>query len=390
MEFRLLGPVEIRAEGQLLDAGHGRQRAVLAVLLLELGQVVSVEALNERIWDHEPPASARNVLSGHVARLKVALAADPGVSLSRRAGGYLLAADPEQVDVSRFRALVTQAAAAASDERAAAQLREALGLWHGPALAGLRSRWLDGMRDALERERTRAVLALTDLRLRLGEHHALVAELAAQAGAAPADERLAGQLMLALYRSGQQAEALRWFEHTRLHLADELGADPGPQLRALHQQILRGDPLLGLPPSGSAARSGNSVAGSVPRQLPADVAGFTGRAAELAALDLLLLPPPSDGSGPRHAAAAVISAVSGTAGVGKTALAVHWAHQIAHRFGDGQLYVNLRGYDAGRPVTAADALAGFLRALGVPGQDIPLAKTSARPGTGACWPARGC
>jgi DNA-binding SARP family transcriptional activator/tetratricopeptide (TPR) repeat protein len=369
MEFRLLGPVEIRAEDGLLDVGHGRQRAVLAVLLLELGQVVPVEVLIDRVWDGEPPASVRNVVSGHVARLKAALAADPGVSLSRRAGGYLLVAGLEQVDVSRFRALVAQAAAG-GDVQAALLLREGLGLWRGPALAGLRSRWLDGMRAALERERAAAALTLTDVRLRLGEHDGLAAELAGRVGAAPADERLAGQLMLALYRCGQQAEALRWFERTRLHLADELGADPGPQLRALHQQILRADPALALDASGPGAKSGSRVAGSVPRQLPADVAGFTGRAAELAALDLLL-PPACGGAGPGRAAAAVISAVSGTAGVGKSALAVHWAHRVADRFGDGQLYVNLRGYDPGQPVTAGGALAGFLRALGVPGQDIP-------------------
>jgi DNA-binding SARP family transcriptional activator len=331
---------------------------------------VPAGTLVDRVWDDEPPASARNVLSGHVARLKAVLAGDAGVSLSRRAGGYLLAADPQQVDVCRFRALTGQAAAA-GDEQAAALLREALGLWRGPALAGLAGRWLEGMRDALDRERAGAVLALTDVRLRLGEHHALVAELAGQAAAAPADERLAGQLMLALYRSGQQGEALRWFERTGKRLANELGADPGPQLRALHEQILRADPALLLPATGSGAKPGSSVAGSVPRQLPADVAGFTGRAAELTALDSLLLPAAADGADPNRATAAVISAVSGTAGVGKTALAVHWAHQAAGRFGGGQLYVNLRGYDPGQPVTAAEALAGFLRALGVPGPDIP-------------------
>jgi DNA-binding SARP family transcriptional activator/tetratricopeptide (TPR) repeat protein len=374
MEFRLLGPVEIRVGGQILDAGHVRQRAVLAVLLLELGQVVSAESLIDRVWGHDPPVSARNVLSGHVARLKAVLAGDAGVSLSRRAGGYLLSANPERVDIWRFRALVTRAAGA-SDEQSVTLLRGALGLWHGPALAGLRGRWLDGMRHALERERAGALLELTDVRLRLGEHHALVAELAGQADAAPADERLVGQLMLALYRCGQQAEALRWFERTRLNLADELGADPGPQLRVLHQQILRADPALALPANGSGAKSSSSVAGPVPRQLPADVAAFTGRANELAALDLLLLHAAPDGPAPSQVTAAVISAVSGTAGVGKTALAVHWAHGAAGQFPGGQLYVNLRGYDPDQPVTAADALAGFLRSLGVPGADIPAEET---------------
>jgi len=341
------------------------------VLLLELGRVVPAEVLIDRVWDQNPPASVRNVLYGHVARLKAALTGTAGVSLSRRAGGYQLQADPEQVDLCRFRALAAQAAAA-GDEQAVTLLRDALGLWHGPALAGLRSRWLDGMRDALERERAAVALELTNIRLRHGEHHALVAELAGQVAAAPADERLIGQLMLALYRSGQSAEALRWFERTRQHLASELGADPGPQLQALHQQILRADPALALPETRPGTEPGSRAAWPVPRLLPADVAAFTGRAAEMAALDELLHPPVADGPGPGQAMAAVISAVSGTAGVGKTALAVHWAHRAADRFTDGQLYVNLRGFDpSGTPVTSANAVRRFLDALQVPAHQIP-------------------
>jgi DNA-binding SARP family transcriptional activator/Tfp pilus assembly protein PilF len=368
MEFRLLGPVEIRLGDRLIDAGHARQRAVLAALLLDLNRVLPTEVLIDRVWDEDPPASGRNVLYGHLARLRAALAAagDAGVSLSRRPGGYVLQASPEQVDVCRFRALAAPAAAA-DDEQAVTLLREALALWHGPALAGLRGWWLDGMRDSLEQERAAAALELTDARLRLGQHGALLAELAGQAAAAPADERLIGQLMLALYRSGQPAEALRWFERTRQHLAGELGADPGPQLQALHQQVLRADPALNLAPGVTGQRRQPDGA-PVPRELPADVAGFTGRPAEMAALDQILLPA---GPGAGRPPAAVISAVSGTAGVGKTALAVHWAHHAAERFPDGQLHVNLRGYDPARPLSAGDALAGFLRALGLPGQDIP-------------------
>jgi tetratricopeptide (TPR) repeat protein len=206
--------------------------------------------------------------------------------------------------------------------------------------------------------------------------------------------------MLALYRCGRPADALRRYEQARRHLAGELGAGPGPQLAALHRQILRADPALTdvAAPAGTAGGRGPGTgladprAGPVPRELPADVRAFTGRAAELAELDRLLAGPgpgagTGAGAGPASAAGelagpgpaagpaptAVISAVSGTAGVGKTALAVHWAHRAAGagRFPDGQLYVNLRGYDPARPVTAAGALAGFLRALGVPGQDIP-------------------
>jgi DNA-binding SARP family transcriptional activator/tetratricopeptide (TPR) repeat protein/Mrp family chromosome partitioning ATPase len=424
MEFGVLGPVEVWADGRPADAGHARQRAVLAVLLLDLGRAVPPEVLIDRVWGEDPPGSVRNVLYGYVARLRalVARGGDPGVSLSRRRGGYLLEAGRDRVDLGRFRRLVTEAAAAGDDRRARTALGQALALWRGAALAGLDSPWLNAMRATLELERSAAVLDLNDIRLRRGEHAALAGELAAQAAESPADERLAGQLMLALYRCGRPADALRRYEQARRHLAGELGAGPGPQLAALHRQILRADPALAMvpapagPPAARGAGTGppGRRGGPVPRELPADVPAFTGRAAELAELDrLLLAESPADAShaagpgGPAdeainagrgcgvrslgcdpdshrslrtgpgdaisRAPAAVISAVSGTAGVGKTALAVHWAHQAAAagRFPDGQLHVNLRGYDPARPVTAADALDGFLRGLGVPGQDIP-------------------
>jgi DNA-binding SARP family transcriptional activator/Tfp pilus assembly protein PilF len=385
MEFRVLGPVEVWLNGRIVDAGHARQRAVLAVLLLDAGRAVPADVLIDRVWGDQPPRSVRNVLSGYVGRLKALIAiaqdgdghdrggAEASMSLSRRAGGYLLQAGPGRVDLARFRGLVAEAAAAGDDERASVLLAEAVALWRGTALAGLDSPWLNAMRATLELERAGVVLDLNEIRLRRGEHGALAGELAAQAAAAPGDERLIGQLMLALYRCGRQAEALRWFEQTRRYLAGELGADPSPPLAALHQQILRADPALAVPRPAT-----------VPRELPADVLAFTGRAAELAELDRLLGSPatavgpvlgPSGRTqdGPGRAPAAVISAVSGTAGVGKTALAIHWAHRAAAggRFPDGQLHVNLRGYDPARPATAADALAGFLRTLGVPGPDIP-------------------
>jgi DNA-binding SARP family transcriptional activator/tetratricopeptide (TPR) repeat protein len=429
VEFRVLGGLEVRADGRRVDVGHARQRSVLAVLLLDLGRVVPAGQLIDRVWGENPPGSVRNVLSGYVARLRAAIAGagDPDVTLARRPGGYLLEADPDRVDLCRFRRLVAEAGAVAGDdERARPLLTSALGLWRGPALAGLDSPWLTGMRDALDMERVAAVLDLGDVALRQGRHGALVGELAGEALGRPADERMIGQLMLALYRSGRQAEALRWYEQTRRRLAGEFGADPGPQLQALHQRILRADPSLAAPaghgtetasrgtetashgtgsasqgtgPSADRTGGASRTDGLTPRELPADVTAFTGRAAELAELDRLLTTPAVPGSGGTAravpepgaqsgaaegtgnavrtgaggggAAAAVISAVSGTAGVGKTALAVHWAHRAAERFPDGQLYVNLRGYDPGPPLTAADALAGFLRALGVAGQDIP-------------------
>jgi DNA-binding SARP family transcriptional activator/Flp pilus assembly protein TadD len=381
VEFRVLGDLEVRAAGRRIGVGHARQRAVLAVLLLDLGHVVPADQLIDRVWGEDPPASVRNVLYGYVARLRAALAGtgDLDVTLARRQGGYVLEADPDRVDLYRFRRMVTEAAGA-EDDQAAALLRGALELWRGPALAGLDGPWLRGMRDTLDLQRVAALLDLGDVALRRGEHGALVSEMAGEAAAYPADERLIGQLMLALYRSGQAAEALRWFERTRQRLAEELGIDPAPALRVLHQRILRSDPSLAAPtaagpakaPGGPAKTPAGRAGGPVPRELPMDVTAFTGRAAELAELDGLLEPGgPAVASDEERSTAAVISAVSGTAGVGKTALAVHWAHRVAGHFPDGQLYVNLRGYDPDQPVTAADALATFLRALGVAGQDIP-------------------
>jgi DNA-binding SARP family transcriptional activator len=225
--------------------------------------VVPTERLIDRVWGEDPPASVRNVLYGCVAKLKAALARaeDPHVKLVRRPGGYLLEAGRDQVDLCRFRRQVSEAAMAGDDERAAALLHSALGLWQGPALAGLTSPWLSDMRDSLELRRMAVVLDLNDIALRQGRHGALIGELTEEAAAYPADERLIGQLMLALYRSGQQAEALRWFERTRRRLADELGADPTPGLQALHQQILRADPALAAPePARCQARPGAALA----------------------------------------------------------------------------------------------------------------------------------
>lgn len=247
MEFWVLGDLEVRAAGLRVDIGHARQRAVLAVLLLGLGRVVPVSELIDRVWGDDPPVSARNVLYGYVARLRavVAGAGDPAVTLSRQRGGYRLDAGWDQVDLYRFRRLVAEAAAAGGDDdRAGAPLAAALALWRGPALAGMDSPWLNGMRESLELQRRAAVLDLGDVMLRQGRHAALVAGLAEEAVTYPADERLIGQLMLALYRSGRQAEALERFEQTRQRLAREFGADPGPRLQALHRQILRADPCL--------------------------------------------------------------------------------------------------------------------------------------------------
>ena len=261
MEFGVLGPVELRIRGEIADAGHARQQCVLAVLLLNLGRVVPTGELIDRVWGEDPPASVRNVLYTYIGRLRTVIAAsgDPEVTLARRQGAYLLQARPDQLDLSRFRRLVTEAVSG-SDENRTAALRAALALWRGPALAGLSSPWLDSMRQTLELERLAATLDLNDIALRQGEHGTLVSELAVQAAAHPSDERLIGQLMLAQYRCGRQAEALATYQSARQMLADTLGADPGAGLRDIHQSILTADPSLELPRHpGSASMPAESA-----------------------------------------------------------------------------------------------------------------------------------
>lgn len=359
-EFRLLGDVGMVVDGRAVDLGHARQRCVLVALLVDANRVVSAETLLHRVWADSLPVRARHTLSSYLSRLRRILAAAPEVSLARQPGGYRLTVDPQAVDLHRFRHLVSLARAADAAETAAALFADALALWRGEAFATLDTPWLHDVREALCGERLAAELDRNDLALDRGEHATVLGELSARAAAHPLDERLAGQLILALYRCGRQADALRQYDLLRRRLAAELGADPGPPLRKLHQRILTADPAInGAPAPGRAGLP-------VPRQLPTPPRLFTGRVRELALLDAIL-------DDTRAApSAVVISAVSGAAGVGKTALAVHWAHRIADRFPDGQLYVNLRGFDPGGSVLSpADAVRGFLDALAVPPGRIP-------------------
>jgi DNA-binding SARP family transcriptional activator len=367
MEFRLLGDVDVRVDGRPVDVGHTRQRCVLAALLVDANQAVPVDQLVERVWAHRVPQRARGTVYTYVARLRRALSVvDDTVGPARRPGGYVLTIDPMAVDLHRFSALLVRARAA-DDETALALVEQALGLWRGQALAGLDTPWFDTVRAAANKHRQAAELDRNELALRLGRHHELLAELATAAEAYPLDERLAAQLMLALYRSGRQHEALNNYQRVRLRLADELGTDPGPSLRQLHQQILQADPALTVQ-SRTVGTPGRQAppAAPVPRQLPVPVRHFTGRAGELATLTGLL-DQAADAGG-----TVVISAIAGTAGIGKTALAVHWAHGVAARFPDGHLYTNLRGFDPSGQVTdPADVVRRFLAALNVPPQRIP-------------------
>ncbi|GIE32978.1 XRE family transcriptional regulator [Actinoplanes italicus] len=365
-EFGVLGAVEARIDGRSVDLGHARQRCVLGVLLVEAGRPVAADQLIERVWGERAPQRATGALYSYLSRLRGAVAGAGGVEIRRDPGGYLLTVDPQAVDLHRFRRLMTLARAAESDRSAAALIEQALDLWRGDPFGGLDTRWLSATRRTLLSERFAAELDGNDVLLRLGRHGELLPALSAAVAEHPLDERLAGQAMLALYRCGRQADADERYRRIRSSLADELGSDPGPELRRLHQQILAADPALAVPSLEARASSAVPVAAtaSVPAQLPADVRAFTGRTGELTALDRLLAP---DGDEPPL----TVALLSGTAGVGKSALAVRWAHRVRESFPDGQLYINLRGYDAEQPVAVADALAGFLTALGVRGPEIP-------------------
>jgi DNA-binding SARP family transcriptional activator/tetratricopeptide (TPR) repeat protein len=395
MEFRLLGPVELWTGAAPVELGPAKQRTVLAALLVDAGRVVPVEELADRVWGPALPAQPRRLLHAYVTKaravLREALPAAVAVPLDRRADGYLLQAGAEQVDLHRFRGLADRARDLTDDAARAAALREALTLWRGAALTGLSGPWVERTRDDLERQRVAAVVAWAGLELRLGNPHAVLADLRELAGRYPLAEPVAAALMQALADTGRPADALALYSTMRRRRVDERGTEPGPRLRELQEAVLRGDRDAGAlrtpATNGTAGTAAGTTAGTAgtaagtaaasagadpapgppPAQLPADIPGFTGRARELSELDGLLA-----GVAAAPAAPLSITAVSGPAGVGKTALAVRWAHEIRSRFPDGQVSVDLRGAGPGQPMTAGEALAALLAAFGVAGPDLPV------------------
>ncbi|WP_461119220.1 AfsR/SARP family transcriptional regulator [Saccharothrix stipae] len=338
LDFRLLGDLEVRVDGEPVDPGPSRQRCVLVALLVDADRVVPVDRLVDRVWGEDPPLRARTVLQSYLSRLRGVLAT-PDLVVARRPG-YVITVDPAAVDLHRFRRLVARAREV-GDEQALPLLDQSLGLWRDRAFGLLDTPWLIGLRDALDRERLEAELDRNDIVLRRGGHAELLPALTARAAEHPLDERLAGQLVLALHRAGRSAQALDRYERVRGLLAEELGVDPGPALRRMHQQVLT---ATDDPPAPV-------------HTLPRDVEDFTGRDLER---DRLV------------DASAELTAIDGMAGIGKTALAVHVAHRLADRYPDAQLFVDLHAHTADRePTGPAAALGVLLRSLGTPAERLP-------------------
>ena len=378
MWFGLLGPLCVRSDDADLPVPAARHRVLLAALLVHAGRVVPVDALEEVVWDGTPPPGARITLRSYISRLRQELGLAPGCRILTRSPGYLIEATEDEVDMLRFEALCRSGAVAVrsgSWQQASADLSQALGLWRGTPLMDIPSQFLQREEvPRLEDLRVQALEDRFDADLHLGKHHELIADLQHLADAHPLRERLRALLMLALYRGGRQADALAAFRQGRRLLMDELAVEPRTQLRTLYQRILDGDPALEAPTStgaapgteAEAALGGGPVALGLPRQLPPVTRHFTGRAGDLAALHSMRHQPA------RSSGASPIFVISGTAGVGKTALAVCWAHRVARQFPDGQLYVDLRGFDlSGEPVEPENAIRGFLDALEVPADQIP-------------------
>jgi DNA-binding SARP family transcriptional activator/Tfp pilus assembly protein PilF len=361
VELQLLGPVRLIRDGSAVTVGTRKQRFVLAVLALHTNQLVTVDRLIDLLWPERPPATARGIIHGHVSGLRAVLttsgALAEGMALRREGPGYLLACDPMSIDAHRFTRLTTEAQAQADPGQQLAILDQALDLWRGPALADTAP---EPTRGTLSRHLDEARLTVTERRLAvlldLGRYDEAIPDLTRLADEHSERYRFTELLMTALHRTGRTAEALRIYRDTKQRLADEQGLDPPPRLRQLELAILRDEPGPAKAPTGATP---------TPAQLPADVYGFAGRADAIARLNTLL-------GNTDQPTAVVISAMSGTAGVGKTALAVHWAHRVVDRFPDGQLYTNLRGFDpGGTAATPGEAVRSLLDALDVSAQRVP-------------------
>ncbi|WP_329219416.1 tetratricopeptide repeat protein [Streptomyces sp. NBC_01485] len=419
LRFVVLGAVRVWRDGTEVDPGPPLRRTLLALLLARGGAPVAVSDLVEGLWADQPPARAVNMIHRHIGELRRLL--EPGLParaegglLIRGAGGYRLAVPAGSVDLLRFRELAARARDARRAEqpvRAVAAFAEALALWQGPAAGCPAGAPAHPVFSGLDLEHAAAVREAADTALDCGTADRILPALADSASRHPLDEGLQARLVLALASTGRRAEALDVYRSTAARLADELGVDPGPELSAAHRRVATAtdtatradagtDTATGAEDTGTDGGTGAESASEAdettaelvrPAQLPAALPVFAGRQPELERLRALIDGDDHDAHGDhdRHDAhddhpgdpgdrgsrppqTVAIGVIAGTAGVGKSTLAVHLAHQVADRFPDGQLYVNLRGFDpAAPPVPPQEALRGFLDALGVPPQRIP-------------------
>lgn len=362
VRFDVLGPVRAVAGGEPVPLGGPGVRGLLAILLLRPNEVVPVEDILAGLWGDDPPLTARTIVQNYVSRLRRQLRlVDPAGSawIATRPPGYEMVVDEDMIDASQARGLLARSRHE-HPVRRAEMLRAALDLWRGPVLADVSHRIaapeLEDLRLALLEARVAADLEL-------GRHAELVGELSAYAETYPFREQMIAHLVLALYRTGRRADALEAYQRFAHRAAEDLGIDPGPALRDLHERVLNDDATLLLPVSVPVVPP--KVGVLVPAQLPPAPLGFTGRGPELEWLDTVLAEDVGD--------ATPIAVLSGPAGVGKTALATLWGHRVAAQFPDGQLFVCLRGFHPRRaPLDPGEVLTRFLVTLGVPAADVPV------------------
>jgi len=362
LEFGLLGPLLVRRGETVMTIPAGKQRALLAALLLNNGRVVPVDELAEVLWDAAPPRSARASLHNYVKRLRKMLGDADHRLISTHPHGYRVDVAPDALDVSRFARLTEAARADArtgSWAASAQRLGQALSLWRGQPLADVDSGALAATDvPRLAEERLQALEARIDADLRTGRHAEVIPELKNLAGSHPLREHIHALLMLALYRGGQQAAAHAAYRTARDVLIGELGVEPGQELRTLQQQILQADPSLASPPAAppDEPSSPGPPAPAVRYSLPPDIPSFIGRDEETELVT-------STGA---------ICAIDGLPGLGKTTLAIHCAHLLRPRFPDRQLFIDLHGHTPGlEPVSPEAALAGLLTAVGVDARSLP-------------------
>jgi DNA-binding SARP family transcriptional activator len=370
--FRILGPVEVWTAEGWSSIGAGKQRSVLATLLLRPGEPVSLDALIDEVWPDKAPARAANLVSVYVHHLRKLIGDTDGRVLVTRAPGYQVVLGPGELDADRFAALVADgrhALASGAAERAEGLLTEAIGLWRGRALADVAATPLVAAEaDRLEESRIEALELRAEASLACGRFAEVVPEVRRLLADHALREKLWALLMRALYGAGRQAEALEVYEQARNVIADELGVDPGADLQQLYQQILSGDSDQASIAGGQAmpAATVGAQAAPVPAQLPADIPDFTGRSGQVERLRELL----AGAAGDASPGAVRVVLVVGSGGLGKTTLAVHAAHLLADEFPDGQLYANL--HSATQPADPAEVLARFLRDLGADPARIPV------------------